>query len=65
MLLWGEYKREHPQRYEYSQFCEHLHRCLKTNKAVMHFEHEPGDKMYIDEYFFKYCYFKQIILPDK
>ncbi len=48
MLLWGEYKREHPQGYGYSQFCEHLHRQFKTNKAVMHFEHEPGDKMYID-----------------
>lgn len=48
MLLWGEYKREHPQGYGYSQFCEHLHRRFKTNKAVMHFEHEPGDKMYID-----------------
>ena len=48
MLLWGEYKLKSPQGYGYSQFCEHLFRHFKTGKAVMHFEHSPGDKMFID-----------------
>ena len=47
-LLWGEYKQKYPAGYGYSQFCEHLHQWLKTSKAVMHFEHEPADKMFID-----------------
>lgn len=47
-LLWDEYRRKHPGGYQYSQFCEHLYRWLKTSKAVMHFEHAPGDKMFID-----------------
>ncbi len=48
MLLWGEYRQKHPKGYGYSQFCEHYYRWRKTSKAVMHFEHEPGDKMFID-----------------
>ena len=48
MFLWGEYRQKYPNGYSYSQFCEHLYRWLKISKAVMHFEHEPGDKMYID-----------------
>lgn len=47
-VLWGEYRQKFPAGYGYSQFCEHLHNRLKTSKSVMHFEHEPGDKMYID-----------------
>jgi len=47
-VLWGEYRGKHPGGYGYSQFCEHLHAWLKTGKSVMHFEHEPGDKLYID-----------------
>ena len=48
MLLWGEYRAKHPDGYGYSQFCELFHRHLKTSKAVMHFDHTPGDKMFID-----------------
>ena len=48
VLLWGEYLQKYPNGYAYSQFCEHLYRWLKTSKAVMHFEHEPGDKLFID-----------------
>ncbi len=46
--LWGEYKQQYPDGYQYSQFCEHLYRWFKTKKAVMHFEHSPGEKMFID-----------------
>lgn len=48
VLLWGDYRQKHPDGYGYSQFCEHLYRWMKTSKAVMHFEHEPGDKLFID-----------------
>jgi transposase len=47
-LLWGEYKKKHPNGYSYSQFCEHLRQWLVSNTASMHFKHEPGDKVYID-----------------
>ena len=48
MFLWSEYRSHQPSGYSYSQFCEHFHNWQNINKAVMHFEHEPGDKMFID-----------------
>ena len=47
-LLWEEYKMEQPGGYNYTQFCYHLNKYLKKNKAVMHFEHKAGEKMFID-----------------
>ena len=47
-VLWGEYKTKHPDGYSYSQFCYHLQQHLKAKSATMHFEHEPGDKLFID-----------------
>ena len=47
-LLWGEYRAKYPDGYSYSQFCEHFFTRLKNNQAVMHFEHSPADKMFID-----------------
>lgn len=47
-LLWEEYKRDHPDGYGYSQFCEHLSRHLKRDSAVMHFTHKPGEVMQVD-----------------
>lgn len=48
MILWEEYRRQQPQGYGYTQFCEHLSRLLKTQNAVMHFEHEPAASMMFD-----------------
>jgi len=48
MLLWGEYRTKYPDGYGYSQFCELFGKHLKTTDAVMHFEHIPGDKMFVD-----------------
>jgi len=47
-LLWEEYKTEYPEGYGYAQFCEHLTRYLKRNKATMHLEHRPGEYLQID-----------------
>lgn len=47
-LLWEEYRQDHPDGYSYSQFCEHLSRYLKRDKAVMHFSHKPGEVMQVD-----------------
>lgn len=47
-ILWGEYKEKHTDGYSYSQFCEHLQRWMETRSATMHFDHDPGDQMYID-----------------
>ncbi len=35
--LWQEYRSDHPEGYGYTQFCEHISRYLKGDKAVMHF----------------------------
>ena len=47
-VLWGEYKIKHPGGYSYSQFCYYLQQHIKAKSATMHFEREPGDKLFID-----------------
>lgn len=47
-VLWGEYRKESPSGYSYSQFCFHLQQWLKQQSATMHFEHVPGEKLFID-----------------
>lgn len=47
-LLWEEYRREHPEGYGYSQFCEHLREHSKKNEAVMHFTHQAGEQLQVD-----------------
>lgn len=47
-LLWKEYRSDHPQGYGYSQFCEHLSRYMKRDRAVMHFVHRPGEQLQVD-----------------
>ena len=47
-LLWEEYKKECPEGYEYSQFCELLSEHTKVTSATMHFEHHPAEKMMVD-----------------
>ena len=46
--LWCQYKTSHPDGYQYSQFCYHYQKYRESQKAVMHFEHEPGDKLFLD-----------------
>jgi transposase len=47
-LLWNEYKKKHPDGYQYSQFCYHYELWRKSSDVVMHIEHKPGDKMFVD-----------------
>ena len=47
-LLWEEYRREQPQGYGYSQFCEHLREHSRKDQAVMRFTHKPGELMQLD-----------------
>lgn len=46
--IWCRYKSAHPEGYQYSQFCCHYQKYRESKKAVMHFEHEPGDKLFLD-----------------
>lgn len=48
-LLWEEYKKDYPDGYGYSQFCEHFSRWKKSEKELsMVMNHKPGDKMFVD-----------------
>ena len=47
-VLWQRYKEVHKDGYEYSQFCYHYQKHNVTRQAVMHFEHEYGDRLYLD-----------------
>jgi len=46
--IWCKYKSLHPDGYQYSQFCYYYQKYRESKKAVMHFEHEPGDKLFLD-----------------
>jgi transposase len=47
-LLWREYREQHADGLEYSQFCELYRRWRKTQDLVLRFEHTPGDKLFVD-----------------
>ena len=47
LLLWEEYLREHPQGYQYTQFCDHFRRW-RNREVRMHIEHKAGEKMFAD-----------------
>jgi transposase len=46
--LWMEYKEDHPDGYQYSQFCEHYRRWRGKLDYVMRQEHRAGEKLFID-----------------
>jgi len=46
--IWCRYKTAHPEGYQYSQFCYYFQKYRESKQAVMHFEHEPGDKLFLD-----------------
>lgn len=48
MLLWDEYRGEHPDGLGYSQFCEHYARFARKLNVTMRQEHKAGDKMFVD-----------------
>ena len=46
-LLWEEYLQQHPDGYQYTQFCYHF-QAWRNNEVRMHIEHKAGDKMFVD-----------------
>lgn len=47
-ILWGEYRRGHPNGYSYSQFCEHYRTYKMSRSSTLHLEQLPADKLFID-----------------
>ena len=47
-LLWQEYREEHPDGYQYSQFCYHFSNWKDSSEVGMHIKHKAGDKMFVD-----------------
>ena len=48
LLLWEEYKAQHPGGYGYTQFKEHYSRYAKTLNPSMRQIHYAGDKLFVD-----------------
>ena len=48
LLLWEEYRSEHPDGYGYTQFKKYLNRYIKNGKYSFHHEHVPGREMQVD-----------------
>ena len=47
-LLWEEYRREYPDGYGYSQFCERLKRAIGRKDLTLNLTHPPGETMQVD-----------------
>ena len=47
-LLWVEYKMDHPDGVQYTQFCERYRKHMKKKNITMHQQHKPGEKMLVD-----------------
>lgn len=48
VLLWQEYKAEHPSGYSYSRFCERFEQWRRRLTATMRQTHAGGDKLFVD-----------------
>jgi len=47
-LLWREYKEQHPDGYQYSQFCELYRQWRKKLDYSMRQDHRGGEKLFVD-----------------
>src|SRR3990172_1102639 len=47
-LLWLEYKADHPDGYQYTQFCDYYRRWLATIDPVLRQEYRAGERVFID-----------------
>jgi transposase len=47
-LLWSEYKAEHPEGYQYTQFVEHYRRFERSLSVVLRHSHVPGERCFVD-----------------
>jgi transposase len=48
LLLWQEYKADHPDGWQYSVFCNEYRRWRLTQEPVLCQHHAPGDKLFVD-----------------
>lgn len=48
MLLWQEYKAQHPNGYQYSQFAQRYRQWRETLDVTMRQTHTPGEKLFVD-----------------
>src|SRR3990172_1283239 len=48
MLLWEEYREQHPEGYQYSRFCELYRLWLSRRDLVLRQEYKAGKKMFVD-----------------
>ncbi|HTB05801.1 MAG TPA: IS21 family transposase [Bacteroidia bacterium] len=48
LMLWEEYIKKHPDGYGYSRFNRYFKKWRARAIPIMHKEHKPGDKLYID-----------------
>lgn len=46
--LWLDYKTEHPDGYQYTQFCHYYQLWSQRQQTSMHMEHKAGDKLFVD-----------------
>ncbi|MBI2957247.1 MAG: IS21 family transposase [Chloroflexi bacterium] len=46
--LWLEYREQHPDGYQYTQFCEYYHRWRSKLDYCMRQEHRAGEKVFVD-----------------
>jgi transposase len=47
-MLWLEYKQQHSDSYNYSQYCHHLSLFLKHKDVVMHLKYSAGNVIMVD-----------------
>ncbi|ULQ55456.1 IS21 family transposase [Flavihumibacter rivuli] len=48
LLLWREYREQHPDGYEYSQYCYYLKAFLRNKDVSMHLEYRAAEQIMID-----------------
>jgi transposase len=48
MLLWHEYKLNHPDGVQYTQFCERYRKWSGVRDVSLHIKHKAGEKMFVD-----------------
>ena len=47
-LLWHEYKLNHPNGVQYTQFCERYRKWSGIRDVSLHIKHKAGEKMFVD-----------------
>ncbi len=47
-LLWQEYRRDYPDGYQYSRFCERYHRWEQHLDVVLRQPYRAGEKLFVD-----------------